>query len=73
VSAHFDRAARAAPESDEVRNEVFARWERRHPDEAAVEPDPRATPRLCADCGQTFAWRGYEPLCGWCYDKQGQR
>jgi hypothetical protein len=42
---------------------VFERWRVRFPDDPDQE-DPRE-PRVCA-CGQTFTWRGYDGLCGWC-------
>jgi hypothetical protein len=46
------------------------RWRIRHRVEAARDPDPREL-RACSghDC-QTFAWRGYDGLCGWCYEEE---
>jgi hypothetical protein len=59
----------AIPMSEEVRAEIVRRWEQRHPDEAAADSDPRSlTPCIGDEC-QTFAWRGYEPYCGWCYEE----
>jgi hypothetical protein len=60
----------STPPSEEVVDEVFRRWERRHPDEAAVDGDPTSL-RPCEGCDMTFAWRGYEPYCGWCHEDQG--
>ena len=31
-----------------------------------VDPDPRVN-MFCKGCGQTFAWKDYEPWCGWCF------
>lgn len=53
---------------------VLARWRRRFPEEAERDPDPQVNfgeGGPCRDCGQTFAWRGYEGLCGWCHDDEG--
>lgn len=45
---------------------VFERWKLRCPEEAAADPDPRSlVPCRGSEC-QTFAWRGYDGLCGWC-------
>jgi hypothetical protein len=47
---------------------VFERWAIRFPEEAALDPDPRVTfgeGGPCCECEQTFAWRGYDGLCGW--------
>jgi hypothetical protein len=59
------------PMSQELNAEVFLRWERRHPDQAARDPDPRPLdPHPGETCqregedSQTFMWRGYEPFCG---------
>jgi hypothetical protein len=45
---------------------VYERWQIRFPEEAEIDPDPRFLCGPCRDCGQTFAWRGYDGLCGWC-------
>jgi hypothetical protein len=42
---------------------VLERWQLRFPEE---EGDPRDGCGPCRKCGQTFAWRGYDGLCGWC-------
>jgi hypothetical protein len=48
--------------------DVFSRWRRRFPDLNATDPDPRdERPCVGVDC-QTFAWRGYDGLCGWCHE-----
>jgi len=44
---------------------IFARWHRQFPRDD--DRDPRE-PRPCYGCDQTFAWRGYQGLCGWCYE-----
>jgi hypothetical protein len=49
-------------------DDVFLRWERRHPEAARNDVDPRSL-APCAVCGRTFAWRGYGSLCGWCYEE----
>lgn len=51
-------------------HDVFARWRVRHPEEARRDDDPRShEPCNGRDC-QTFAWRGYEGLCGWCFEEE---
>ena len=48
---------------------VFERWAINCPAEAEIDPDPRVflgEDGVCRDCQQTFAWRGYDGLCGWC-------
>jgi hypothetical protein len=45
----------------------YVRWRRVCSDEAAAALDPRAR-SICQECERAFAWRGYEPLCGWCYE-----
>jgi hypothetical protein len=49
---------------------VFTRWEKQRPHEAAVSRDPRGDACCRVDGCQTFAWRGYDGLCGWCHDEQ---
>jgi len=49
--------------------DVFDRWERRFPEAAARNRDPRGrSGGICRECGTTFAWFGYDGLCGWCYE-----
>jgi hypothetical protein len=31
--------------------------------------DPR-TDQPCTGCGQTFAWRDLDGLCGWCWESE---
>jgi len=31
--------------------------------------DPR-TDIVCHRCGQTFAWREFGELCGWCWEEE---
>jgi hypothetical protein len=42
---------------------VFERWAIRFPDAKGRDPRGDGT---CRGCGLTFAWRGYDGLCGWC-------
>jgi hypothetical protein len=54
-------------------SDVFARWRLRCPAEAEADPDPRVRfgeGGPCRECSTTFGWRGYDGLCGWCYEEQ---
>ena len=51
------------------KRDTFTRWAERFPYQNAQDPDPREGP-VCMACGQTFAWYGYEGLCGWCFEEQ---
>lgn len=50
------------------RQDAFTRWAARFPYRSARDSDPRET-APCACCGTTFAWHGYDGLCGWCFEK----
>ena len=49
--------------------DVFSRWRTRIADGGSV--DPRADAPCAGDDCQTFAWRGYDGLCGWCFETTG--
>ncbi len=47
---------------------LIQQWRLSFPD--APENDPRVGgDGVCRKCGETFAWYGYEGLCGWCHDE----
>lgn len=50
--------------------DVFDLWRRRFPDDDDTQAiDPRVDgDGPCRSCLQTFAWRGYDGLCGWCFE-----
>jgi hypothetical protein len=48
---------------------VFDRWVARFPHEAAIDRDPRGPMPCEGNSCQTFAWKGYEPFCGWCFEE----
>lgn len=49
----------------EFPTDVFSRWRARVTDARGTDPRD-AFP--CKSCHQTFAWRGYDGLCGWCFE-----
>jgi len=54
------------PLFDFPRRDVFTRWEELFPAEASTDRDPRGRYLCRGDGCQTFEWRGYAGLCGWC-------
>ena len=48
----------------------IARWEAGAPGRKGADP---RTGEPCQDCGRTFAWDGYDGLCGWCREAGGPR
>lgn len=46
---------------------TYVRWELDFPLDALDNPDPRSGEPCDGGICQTFAWRGYEPYCGWCH------
>jgi len=55
---------------DFPRRDVFTRWEESVPAEAATDRDPRGRYPCKGDGCQTFEWRGYAGLCGWCQEQR---
>ena len=58
------------PLFDFPRRDVFTRWEEAFPAEAATDRDPRGPYPCQGDGCQTFEWRGYDGLCGWCHEQR---
>lgn len=50
---------------------VFTRWAKRFPLDDIEDWDPREG-QPCSECGTTFAWYGYDGLCGWCWEDRNE-